>query len=81
MKTQLHLTATERSHLKQLIRNQQLTESLDFLRSCAHKRFLSHRSRISEDELVQYLATWQRILSVSEISEEPSDLAKTTYKT
>ncbi len=81
MKTQLHLTAAERSHLKQLIRDQALTEALDFLRAAARRQFLSRRTRITEEMLVQYLKTWQRILSVSETGEQSHQLTKTTEKT
>ncbi|BAY50685.1 hypothetical protein SAMD00079811_83160 (plasmid) [Scytonema sp. HK-05] len=75
MKTQLHLTLQERSHLRELILSQRLTESLDFLRKAASRQFLSHRTRITEEMLVQYLATWQRILSVSETSERERQLS------
>lgn len=63
-----------------MILNQQLTDALDFLRGKAHAQFLSRRTRISEDELVQYLQVWQRILCVSETSENEQQISGITYK-
>lgn len=76
-RTQLNLTHEERSRLKKLIRNQQLTESLDLLRRAAHRQLLHRQARISEEMLTEYLATWQRILCVSETSENEQQLSDT----
>ncbi|MUH00369.1 hypothetical protein F7734_52115 [Scytonema sp. UIC 10036] len=61
---QLNLTLEERSQLKKLISDRQLTEALDLLRAAARRDFLYRRHRVTEEELVAYLAIWQRLLDL-----------------
>ncbi|GEM_PF-4965563 len=61
----LALSPTERAFLKYLIEKHALTDALEYLRIIAQQKFIQNRTQITEDDLICYLATWQRILDDS----------------
>jgi hypothetical protein len=61
----LALSPLERAFLKSLIEKRALTDALQYLRAVAQEKFIQNRTQITEDDLIFYLATWQKILDNS----------------